>query len=200
MARQEHRGRNELRLAIAQAAARLIAEGLTDYHAAKQKAARQLGVTDGHALPDDHEIEAALRERLALFAHDSQLKVLLALREIALRLMAHLEPFSPWLVGAVLAGTANEFSEIELELVGVEAKNFEMYLLNAGVEFQLSKTRSTHDRKAQDAITFNVEFAGAPVSITLYEHHAARQAAQPRGSIKHDRVNRSEAEKRFSES
>ncbi len=191
------RGRDNMRYAIAQLAARFIAEGQTDYHAAKQKAARQLGVSDSHLLPDNHEVELALREHLSLFSHDTQPKVLFALREAALALMERLEQFSPWLAGAVLAGTANEFSEIELELVGTQAKEFEMYLLNAGVDFQLSEARRTGDHTARNVVIYSVEFAGAPVSIALYEHNAARQAAHPPGTIRHDRVNRREAEQRF---
>jgi len=198
LASRQGRGRDNTRLAIAQLAARLIAEGLADYGAAKQKAARQLGVSDSHALPDNREIELAMREHLSLFAHDTQPDVLQALRETALALMGRLEQFSPWLVGSVLAGTANEFSEIELELVGVEAKNFEMYLLNIGVEFQLTETRRHGDRAVREAIIFIVEFAAAPVKIALYEHNAARQAAHPRDSIKRDRADRSEAQRRFS--
>ena len=55
--------RDYLRSAVAQAAARLIAEGLTDYHAAKKKAARQLGISEKNGLPDNHEIEKARPSR-----------------------------------------------------------------------------------------------------------------------------------------
>ena len=112
--------------------------------------------------------------------------------------MRRLEQFSPWLVGSVLAGTANEFSEIELELVGIEAKDFEFYLLNAGVKFELSERRRDDGRLTKyEPLNYRVEFDHAPVSITLYEHHAARQATHPRDSIKHDRVNLVDALKRF---
>jgi len=194
--------RNDLRARVAHSAARLIAEGLTDYQAAKQKAARQHGVADYHALPDDLEIELALREHLRMFACETRPHILSALRDVALRLMLQLEPLSPWLVGAVLNGTANEFSEIELELVGVEPKIFEIYLLNAGVEFDLCDTlqrKSGSPIRMPPVIKYHLEFDGTPVSIVLYEHHAARQAAHPRDSIRHDRAQRAGAEGLFRE-
>lgn len=185
---------------IAQSAARLIAEGQTDYQAAKRKAARQHGVTDRHALPDNHEVELALREHFALFSADAQSQALAALRETAIRLMARLEQFSPWLVGAVLNGTANEFSEIELELVGIEPKDFEIYLLNAGVEYELCD--SPRPRRASSAPRtrpgkYSMEFDGAPVTIVLHEHQAARQSANAGDPIKHHRAQRVEAENQF---
>jgi hypothetical protein len=191
--------RNDLRASIAHSAARLIAEGLTDYQAAKKKAARHHGVTDRHALPDNHEIELALRAHFALFSAHSQPLVLSALRKTAIRLMLRLEQFSPWLVGAVLNGTANEFSEIELELIGVEPKEFEIYLLNAGVDFELCDslraTVASSTQKSQP-MKYRVEFDAAPVTIALYDQQATRLAASLNG-IKRDRAPRADAERRF---
>ncbi len=181
---------DQVRLRIAQAAAKLIAEGQSDYHTAKMKAARQLGIDDKHALPDNLEIEAALREHLALFSRDRQPEALAALRRVAVRAMQWLirADFEPWLTGAVLNGTANEFSAIELELVEVEAKHFEMFLLNANVDFELHET---------DVVQYELEFEDAPVRISLFSNHAARATAHPRTSVRHTRASRDEAIKLF---
>lgn len=192
--------RNNVRASIAHSAARLIAEGQTDYLVAKQKAARQHGVTDHHALPDNDQIELALREYYALFSPDAQRQILSAIRAAALRLMLQLEQFSPWLVGAVLNGTANEFSAIELELVGIEPKDFEIYLLNTGIEFELCEAhpakRALPGQKSR-SMKYRMEFNGVPVSIELHEHQAARQSANTGNGIKHDRAKRVDAENRF---
>ena len=53
---------SDLRRRIAHEAARMLAEdGGMDYGFAKRKAARQLGVPDTRQLPDNREIEEALR-------------------------------------------------------------------------------------------------------------------------------------------
>jgi hypothetical protein len=210
------RATQQLRILVTRQAAKLIAEGLTDYHAAKLKAARQLNCNDKNALPDNQEIEAALREHLSLFASHTQPTALAALRKAALRAMRWLQiegqgataaslgttfAFEPWLTGTVLNGTANEYSEIELELVGVEAKTMEFVLLNRGIEFDLQETNpKSKSYKPVDAtkpIQYHLEFEDAPLVITLYESHAQRQALYPRGSIKHERVKLAEAETLF---
>ena len=211
---QDRQG-DHLRTRVAQAAAKLIAEGLTDYHAAKLKALRQLNVTDQNALPDNHEIEAALREYLTLFAGDTQPEVLTALRHVALRAMRWLQieakaivsndeaPFEPWLTGAVLNGTANEFSEIELEIIGVESKTIEFILLNRGVEFDLKEPNKNSAKSFKPSaakavpVQYHLEFEGAPLVITLFDNHAQRQATYPSGSIKHERMQFAEAAKLF---
>lgn len=211
------RASQQLRMLITRQAAKLIAEGLTDYHAAKLKAARQLNCNDKSALPDNQEIEAALREHLNLFAASTQPQALAALRHVALRAMRWLQIegqavtgtslgseflFEPWISGAVLNGTANEYSEIELELVGVEAKTMEFILLNRGIEFDLqetnAKSKSYKPVDANKPIQYHLEFEDAPLVITLYESHAQRQALYPRESIKHERAKLSDATALFS--
>jgi hypothetical protein len=210
------RAAQQLRILITKQAAKLIAEGLTDYHAAKLKAARQLNCTDKNALPDNQEIEAALREHLHLFAAQSQPQALAALRHAALRAMRWLQiegqavvgtslgtefSFEPWITGAVLNGTANEYSEIELELVGIEGKTMEFILLNRGIEFDLQETnpksKSYKPTDAAKPIQYHLEFEDAPLVITLYESHAQRQALYPRGSIKHERAKLNEIQALF---
>ena len=62
---RKHPGRSDnLRRALAQEAARIMAEhGIRDFFVAKKKAAERLGVSDGSAvLPKNIEIETALVE------------------------------------------------------------------------------------------------------------------------------------------
>ena len=187
-----------MKAAIADLAARLIDEGETDYRAAAQKASKQLGAGRNQALPDATEIDRALRSRQTLFSAESQPQALRTLRAEALRVMRELEQFSPWLVGPVLTGTANEFSEIELELVGIEPKHFEMYLLGKGIEFEADDDgRGAHRRLPAPVARYSLTWAGLPVAIALFEHHAARQAMFPQAHLRHDRVLRDEAVKRF---
>ena len=185
---------------IAQRAAQLIAEGLTDYRAAKQKAARQLGINACDAMPDNDMIDAALRSHYALFDHDKQPQALSALRDIAITVMSRLGGFEPWLVGPVLTGTANANSNIDIEIVGVDSKRFEIFLLDAGIEFTLRESRRpTSGRPHENGhLIFAAEFDNVPVWIALYDSHAARNAANPRGSIRHDRAQIKDARARFS--
>ena len=66
-----------VRASIASTAARLIAEdGITDYHLAKRKAVRQLGLPEHTSYPDNAEIDAELRAYRSLYQGDGHLEVL----------------------------------------------------------------------------------------------------------------------------
>lgn len=105
------------RLAVAAEAARILQEeGITDFRAAKAKAAERLGLGRNTPLPDNVEIEAALAERGRIFLPEAQPLLIDELRLAALEMMEKLAPFNPRLVGHVLRGTATPESTIELHL------------------------------------------------------------------------------------
>lgn len=130
----------DLKTAIAAAAARWIAEEGCDYATAKRRAARDvLGDAAGAygAMPDNPLVESELRRYLRLFAADSQPAQLAALRRLALWWMRRLVQFNPHLVGAVLNGTATGHSGIHLNLYADSAKDVEIFLLNQSLSFDV---------------------------------------------------------------
>lgn len=187
-----------LRGEIAYLAARLIAEdGICDFAAAKQKAARQLGVTTQGLLPDNHELDAALRSHQAIFQSDSQPAECHILRQIAADAMRWLDRFSPWLVGTVLSGSANRFSRIELEIVADDAKQMEIFFFNEGVHFETRISRADHKKtnSTPDEISiYEVSFNESSVRITVYPHHAMRVARQRRDSLENARAKLADVE------
>jgi hypothetical protein len=128
---------DDLKTAIAAAAARWIAEEGCDYATAKRRAARDvLGDAGGlsGAMPDNPLVESELRRYLRLFAEDQPTQ-LTALRRLALAWMRRLAQFNPHLVGAVLNGTATGYSGIHLNLYADSAKDVEIFLLNQSLSF-----------------------------------------------------------------
>ena len=136
MAKQRSRRDANLRRQLAYSAARMIAEDGADYATAKQKAARQAGLADANLLPDNQEIEEALREYQELYQKDDQQAHLRHLREVALKVMREFEGFRPALVGAVLSGTAGQFSDVNLHLYTDDPKALSMFLLNKRYRFE----------------------------------------------------------------
>jgi len=135
-----HPDRDDLRAEIAAAAARLIAEDGLDYASAKHKAAGTVfGDTPAArgALPDNPQIEIELRRYLGTFVPQHAAR-LAALRQLALQLMRRLDRFQPHVMGAVLNGTATEHSDIRLQLFVDSAKEVEFFLIEQGVEFEVS--------------------------------------------------------------
>ena len=185
-------GREDLKAEIAYRAARLIAEdGVNDLGVAKRKAARQLGVSAGALLPDDFAVDTALRSHQAIFQRDSQPDECHALRKIAVEAMRGLHQFSPWLVGAVLDGSANRFSHVELEIVSDNAKLLELFLLNEGKPFntRICSSRLQQDDSARnDILLYEKSLHDFPVEITLYRDQVTRAAQRPRGRLPHARA------------
>lgn len=144
---QPHREREKaagqrMRERIAQQAARLIAEdGLQDYSLAKLKAARQIGAPDTHNLPNNHEVEQALRDYQSLYQKDEQDERLRLLRQQALAAMRLLERFNPYLIGSVLNGTATRYSDINLQIFADSAKAVELFLLGKQLPYKSGEIR-----------------------------------------------------------
>lgn len=139
-----HSFASSLRDEIAAVAARLIAEDGMDYAGAKRRAIRELVGGDGRSLPadlmpDNARVEEAVRAHQALFMADEQPARLLSLRRTALDAMRALDAFHPFLVGAVFNGTAGEHSDIQLQVVSDNAKDLEIFLLNAGIDFDVGE-------------------------------------------------------------
>ncbi len=171
-----HAAPDPLRLELAAAAARLIVDSGLDYVGAKKKALRQV-LGDRSApkgsIPDNEEIDAALREHLDLFDADHAQRVARR-RRIAAALMQRLRAFHPYLTGAVWKGIVTEHAPIHLQLFHDDPKEIEMELLNEGVEFEVSTVPHFRSRAEVEAIGFYLD--DAPVLLSLYGHDDLRGA------------------------
>ena len=161
----------QVRASIADLAARLMAEhGIHDYGQAKRKAARQLNLPDGHGWPSNEEIDMALIERQALFDGPEQTEWLTELRTEALKVMLVFAKFEPSLTGAVASGAVAEHSQIELEILVGNSKEFEQHLVNQEIEFKVL------DRGAKLAYLVYAEPADVLIHLSPLENrHSRRQ-------------------------
>jgi hypothetical protein len=144
MTRKHPTRSDNLRRALAQEAARIMAEhGIRDFFVAKKKAAERLGVPDGSAvLPKNTEIETALVEYQRLFGGESHTESLYAQRRAALSAMRYLHEFEPRLVGSVLSGTATEHSDVQLHLfTDSGAESVALKLMDEHVPYEVTEKR-----------------------------------------------------------
>lgn len=148
---------DELRAEIAATAARLIAEEGCEYAQAKRRAVRELlGGERTAAVPDNAEVERELRRYLQLFEAQSHPRLLAGLRSMASELMTRLSQFDPYLTGAVLNGTATWHSDIHLHLFVDSAKDVEVFLMNAGIEFDVDEGPADEHPRALERLAFAV--------------------------------------------
>ncbi len=181
---RDNRNKQQIRASIAAAAARIMAEdGLDDFALAKRKAARQLGVQSAQVLPDNAEIEEALRQYLDLYQAEEQPKRVRALREEALRAMQMLSDFRPYLRGPVLKGTAGRFSAIDLQLFADDSKLVEIFLLNLKLPFEVVEPRNQGARDRGIPV-FRLDWEGVELNVAVHplndERVTAHLAGNPR--------------------
>jgi len=159
-----------LREAIARAAARMIAEdGLHDYGLAKRKAARQLGLSERQELPNNDEIEAAVRAYREVFQTDTHPDLLHELRSIAVEVMEQMQRYRPQLTGSVLNGTAGPESDINLLLYADSDKDVEIDLLNRNIPFEAGERKRTLRGEVRRVPVLSVFVDDAIVNLEVLE-------------------------------
>lgn len=162
------RGRNDERSRIAHFAARLMAEdGIEDYALAKRKAARQAGASDTRQLPNNDEIDDALRSYRQLYRQDEQRARLSELRKKALKVMRELAQFNPYLTGSVLNGNAGKYADIDIQLFAENAKAVELYLIDRQIPYKSTQIRLYADEAFRTFPVLTVDDGGIDVLFTV---------------------------------
>jgi hypothetical protein len=173
-----------VRASIASAAARLMAEdGITDYHQAKRKAARQLGISDHTNYPDNAEVETELRAYRSIYMDEEHLEHLKAMRTTALDLLDLLAEFHPYLTGSVLDGTAGEHSHIDIQIFADSAKEVEIFLLNRGMVYEHIEPRN---EKVEAVLLLETDTADA--NLVIYPPRLERVSLKHRDGRPRTRI------------
>lgn len=168
-------GNEGLRREIAATAARMIADGGLDYGSARSKAALAVcGTrTPRGAMPDNDDIDEALREHLGLFDADHQARVD-RMRAVAADLMARLEGFHPLVTGSVWKGIVTEHAPIHLQLFHDNGKEVHYWLLDQGIGYESATI--PHFRSQGEVEVLGLTWRGEPVMLSLYRSDDLRGA------------------------
>ena len=166
-----------LRTRVAQEAARIMVEGgHEDYELAKRKAAERLGVAKARVLPGNDEIAHALRAYQRLFRSHVQPHRLRELRRLARELMTELDAFSPKLAGPVLAGSADEHSDLTLHLFADSMEEVGMHLIERGVECRPSERRLRFSPDGVERVgAYELDRDGARVVLVVFAGRLRRR-------------------------
>ncbi len=195
MPKSRSRRDNNLRRHLAYLAARLMAEdGGLDFGAAKWKAAREAGLEDANLLPDNREVEAALRDYQSLYQKDGQPARLRRLREVAVRVMREFADFRPVLVGSVLSGTAGQHSDVNVQLFADDPKMLTIHLLNKRLRFEESTRRMRRGDHVQDVAQIHLEIDDTPVTLTVLDRDDERLVGRARADETPQRARLAEVE------
>lgn len=169
------------RAAVAHEAARIICEtGLTDYRAAKSKAAEHLPAEAGWGLPRNLEIREAVLAYQRVFGGPAFTQRLRELRETARDVMRELADFRPRLVGGVLSGAIGlepAAHDIQLHVFADAVEELDVFLINHRIEFATDAVR-LQVRRGTFAEVPICEFGyrGIPVVATIFSERAGKHA------------------------
>ena len=174
-------------------AARLVVEEGLDYGAAKLRAVKQLGLPSRTQLPSHDEVEAEVRDYIALFCADTQPAELAALRELALLWMQRMAVFRPYLGGSVWHGTATKLSDIYIALFCDDSKSAEIALIDHRADYVARSVKGFDGNMVEalsihaPCIALNTEIG---VHLMVYDYDDLRgalkldsQGRRPRGDL-----------------
>ena len=82
--------------------------------------------------------------------------------------MHALERFRPYLVGAVLKGTAGRYGEIDLQLFADDSKSVELFLVNRGVPYSVCDSRRHVGDQLRAVPVLSCDWSGIPVNLAVY--------------------------------
>lgn len=184
---------DEIATEISITAARLVVEEGLDFGAAKLRAVKQLGLPARTQLPSHDEVEAEVRDYIALFCADTQPAELQALRELACLWMQRMAEFRPYLGGSVWHGTATKLSDIYIALFCDDSKSAEIALIDHRADY-MARTIKGFDGATVEALSIhapckalNTEIG---VHLMVYDYDDLRgalkldsQGRKPRGDM-----------------
>ena len=163
-------------------AARLVVEEGLDYGAAKRRAVKQLGLPLRTELPSHDEVEAEVRDHIALFCADTQPAELEALRQLALVWMQRMADFRPYLGGSVWHGTATKLSDIYIALFCDDSKSAEIALLDHRADY-IARSIKGFDGGMVESLSIHAPCKALAtdigVHLMVYDYDDLRGALKP---------------------
>ena len=167
---------------IASTAARLVVEEGLEYGPAKRRAVKLLALSARVALPDNQEVEDAVRAYVALYCADTQPAERTALLELAARWMERLAGFRPHLCGSVWHGTATRHSDIHLDLFCDDSKSAELALIDHRADYE-TRTATGLRGESVDVLSVHDFCSGlgemVGVHLKVYDLDDLRGALKP---------------------
>ncbi|HEY1077251.1 MAG TPA: hypothetical protein VGE51_11230 [Fontimonas sp.] len=179
--------------AIVQEVARIVCEEqLTDYRAAKRKAAERLGLPPNFPLPDNAAIQAAVIDYQRLFGGEAYVQQLRRMRRAALSACRLFAQYQPRVVGATLSGAVTPAHRVQLHLFSDSAETIDIELINRRIEFEPGE-RSYRYASGRDINIplLRLELDGQGIDAAVFGEDELRQA--PINPLDGQRFRRAEA-------
>ena len=158
-----------IKLAIASKAAELISqEGIRNYHFAKKKAAKYLGLSDKEILPSNYEIDKELILFKNLYQkvdHD----LVQNLKKEALKIMILFERYKPFISNQFLEGIITKYPIIEINLFTDDIKEIEYILLNQNIHFEIIDVNIHKKNTLKTLSIYKIDGYEFPIELKIFD-------------------------------
>ena len=173
----------------AEAARIYVEEALTDYGAAKRRAAERLGLSGRGGLPDNLRVEAEVIAYQRLFGGSAYVTRLQALRRTAVQAMQLLAPFAPRLTGATVSGAVSAAHRVQLHAFPDKPELVDVFLSDRGFRITESERDYRYGNGRVESIPvvgFMAEAVGVDVALFAPgdERHAPIAPASGRTAVR----------------
>jgi hypothetical protein len=167
-----------LRLALAQEAARVMAEhGIRDFPGGQAQGRRALRGRRRRGAAQEYRDRGGTRPIPAAVRRRSPRRIAAHQRHAALRAMRCLSDFAPRLVGSVLSGTATAHCDVQLHLFADPAEAVMINLMDRSIPHEVTERRvkmSVERVLAYPAVRFTID--DQAIDATVFPADGIRQA------------------------
>ncbi|MFN0161004.1 MAG: hypothetical protein ACKVQQ_07220 [Burkholderiales bacterium] len=129
-------------------------------------------------MPDNAEVEAAVRSYQSLYQADEQRGRIESMRTSALEIMLELAMFGPMVSGGTWTGVATRGSCIDLDLFCDGEKPVEMFLLNRGLQYRTSLRKHFDPRIDRQVTCLTTQISGFEVCLSVFSPNDLRLAGR----------------------
>ena len=164
--------------ALIEEAARVFCEdALTDYRAARDKAAGRLGLSLRDARAEVADIQAAVIRYQQLFGGRAYIERLAHLRQTAVKAMNLLADFEPRLVGAVISGAITESHRVQLHAFADKPETLDLLLEDRRIPFEVGERHYRYgDGREIDVAVLSFGDGEMGVDVAVFSERDVRRA------------------------
>ena len=140
--------KKRLKKILAQESAKIIvSQGIENFSAAKNKAAKNLNIENLGCLPSNYEIEKCLKEHYQLFVPVTHTEHIELMRTTAIEIMNLFIDFQAYVVGPVVSGTASSSSSINIHLGSEDVYNVTKILDKNEIKYKFFDKKIKFNKK-----------------------------------------------------
>lgn len=164
--------------AVVQEVARIVCEEqLTDYRAAKRKAAERLGLPPNFPLPDNAAIHAAVIDYQRLFGGEAYAQQLRRMRRAGLSACRLFAQYQPRVVGATISGAVTPAHRVQIHLFSDSAEMIDIELINRRIDFEQGERNYRYANGRDVSIPLlRLDLEGQGIDAAVFGEDELRQA------------------------